>query len=149
MQLEKDTWKEITFHLPLPGKPKRITPLRSLGPQKQKMVFPRYGANRRCEAKTLAVVYLDDFSVTGDSCYSIDFGKQRKEFGQITPFAMDHGAWELEEDRLCLMCYEDAFAYAEPQPNIPYAKVSSLTFSSSFPFTERESSAPLAHASTS
>lgn len=100
MQLEKDTWKEITFRIPDTN-----------GDLIDEVGIVLEGWSP-AKAKTLAVVYMDDFSVTGDSCYSIDFGKQRKEFGQITPFAMDHGAWELEEDRLCLMCYEDAFAYA-------------------------------------
>lgn len=64
------------------------------------------------KSKTLGALYLGEFSITGKSRYSIDFRKQRKEFGCITPFSMDHGAWEIEEGRLHLMRYQEAFAYA-------------------------------------
>lgn len=64
------------------------------------------------KSKTLGALYLGEFSITGKGRYSIDFGKQRKEFGCITPFSMDHGAWEIEDGRLHLMRCQEAFAYA-------------------------------------
>ena len=50
--------------------------------------------------------------ITGKSKYSIDFRKQKKEFGTITPFAVNHGAWDVEDGKLSLMRCEEAFAYA-------------------------------------
>lgn len=64
------------------------------------------------KAKTLGVVYLDDFSITGGSSYTLSFEKQRKEFGTVTPFAVNHGAWTLEDGQLSLMRCEPSFAYA-------------------------------------
>lgn len=61
--------------------------------------------------KTLGCVYLDDFSITGKSAYSIAMAKQKKNFAAITPFSMDHGAWDLYGGTLNLMRNEPAFAY--------------------------------------
>ncbi len=63
------------------------------------------------EVKTLGVVYLDDFTVRGPAAYSIDMKKQRKEFASITPFAVNHGAWDLYGGTLNVMRNTDAFAY--------------------------------------
>lgn len=64
------------------------------------------------KAKTLGNLYLDDFSITGKCAYSIAIPKMRKDFGCITPFSMDHGAWDREGGTLNLMRCEPAFAYA-------------------------------------
>lgn len=64
------------------------------------------------KAKTLAAIYLDQFSVTGDSQYTISMEKQRKEFGTVTPFSTDHGAWDVEDGKLSLMRCGEAFAYS-------------------------------------
>ena len=64
------------------------------------------------KSKTSGMIYLDDFMVDGDQDYRISFTKQRKEFGTVTPFSVDHGAWEVVEDKLSLMCCGEAFAYA-------------------------------------
>lgn len=64
------------------------------------------------KSKTMGVLYLDDFAISGKSSYRIAMDKQRKEFGSITPFSANHGAWTVEDGTLSLMCYEDAFAYA-------------------------------------
>ena len=61
--------------------------------------------------KTLGMVYLDEFSITGKSAYSIAIAKQRTSFASITPFSTDHGAWSLEDGKLKLMRMNDAFAY--------------------------------------
>lgn len=63
------------------------------------------------KAKTLGNIYLDQFSITGKSKYTIDFAKQRMEFGTVTPFSVDHGAWEIQDKGLSLMRCEPAFAY--------------------------------------
>lgn len=64
------------------------------------------------KAKTLGFIYLDQFMISGKSKYSIAIEKQRKEFGTITPFSVDHGAWAKEGGQLSLMRCEPAFAYA-------------------------------------
>lgn len=64
------------------------------------------------KSKTLGLIYLDDFIITGSGSYEIKIEKQRKEFGTITPFAVNHGAWNKENGQLALMRCEDAFAYA-------------------------------------
>lgn len=61
--------------------------------------------------KTLGKLYLDEFRVFGKADYSIDLCKQKKELATVTPFAVNHGAWEIENDRLGLMCCEESLAY--------------------------------------
>ena len=61
--------------------------------------------------KTLGMVYLDEFSITGPAAYTIAMAKQKKNFAAITPFSMDHGAWDLYGGTLNLMRQEPAFAY--------------------------------------
>ncbi len=63
------------------------------------------------KAKTLGAVYLDDFSIAGPSAYRIDMKKQKKEFGSITPFSVNRGAWDLYGGTLNCMRNGDAFAY--------------------------------------
>lgn len=61
--------------------------------------------------KNPVAVYLDDFSITGPSAYAIDMRKQRKDFGSITPFSIDHGTWELCGENLDCMRDGETFAY--------------------------------------
>lgn len=61
--------------------------------------------------KTLGKLYLDEFRVFGKADYSIDLTKQKKELATVTPFAVNHGAWEIENGRLGLMCCEESLAY--------------------------------------
>ncbi|MCI8877718.1 MAG: ADP-ribosylglycohydrolase family protein [Oscillospiraceae bacterium] len=60
--------------------------------------------------KTLGMVYLDEFSITGPAAYTIAMAKQKKNFAAITPFSMDHGAWDLYKGTLNLMRQETALA---------------------------------------
>ena len=61
--------------------------------------------------KTLGNVYLDEFTISGKGSYTINPKKQTKNFAAITPFSMDHGAWDLYGGTLNLMRCEPAFAY--------------------------------------
>ena len=61
--------------------------------------------------KTLGMVYMDEFSITGKASYTIATAKQKKNFASITPFSTDHGAWDLLGGTLNLMRCESAFAY--------------------------------------
>ena len=63
------------------------------------------------KAKTLGLLYLDHFCVDGKSKYTIDMAKQKKSFAAVTPFTMNHGAWEAEDGALSLMSCEESFAY--------------------------------------
>lgn len=64
------------------------------------------------KSRTSGILYLDCFSVHGAADYTISMKKQKKEFGVITPFSFNHGAWGLEQGKLALLCCEDAFAWA-------------------------------------
>lgn len=68
--------------------------------------------NTPSKSRTTGCVYLDDFCVDSAQNYRICFAKQKKEFGTVTPFSADHGAWEVAEGKLSLMCCGEAFAYA-------------------------------------
>ncbi|MBQ8850822.1 MAG: ADP-ribosylglycohydrolase family protein [Oscillibacter sp.] len=61
--------------------------------------------------KTIGEFYIDEFRVYGKAEYTVDMAKQRKELATITPFIVNHGAWEVEEGRLNLMCYQESLAY--------------------------------------
>lgn len=61
--------------------------------------------------KTLGRVFLDEFTISGKSDYTIDTGRQVKNFNSITPFSTDHGAWDLYNKTLNLLSIEPAFAY--------------------------------------
>lgn len=61
--------------------------------------------------KTLGVVYLDEFCISGKTAYTIDMAKQHNDFAAITPFSLDHGAWDLYGGTLNLMRCEPSFAY--------------------------------------
>lgn len=99
VQLKQEEWMEISFTIPeVDG-----DLIDEVG-----IVIEGYSP---AKSKTLGVLYLDEFHITGKSSYTISMAKQRKELGTITPFAVDHGAWSLEDGRLSLMRYEDAFAY--------------------------------------
>ena len=60
--------------------------------------------NTPSKSRTTGCVYLDDFCVDSVQNYRICFAKQKKEFGTVTPFSAEHGAWEVTEGKLSLMC---------------------------------------------
>ena len=60
--------------------------------------------------KTLGNIYIDEFRIFGKAKYTIDTQKQMKNFASITPFATDHGAWDLYGGTLNLMRNEPSFA---------------------------------------
>jgi ADP-ribosylglycohydrolase len=63
------------------------------------------------KAKTLGQLLLGGFSVAGKARYTLDVGKQRAEFGTVTPFAVEGGALFLEGGRLVHMRRGPSFAY--------------------------------------
>lgn len=63
-------------------------------------------SNSRIRAYDYGFLYLDDFKITGKANYTIKMDKQKPEFRTITPFSINHGAWNIEEDKLSVMCLE-------------------------------------------
>jgi ADP-ribosylglycohydrolase len=61
--------------------------------------------------KSLGQIFIDEFRIYGKSNYTIDFNKQQSNFGCVTPFAHNHGAWSLENGALYLMTAEASEAY--------------------------------------
>ncbi len=80
-------------------------------------------SNSRIRAYDYGFLYLDDFEIKGKSNYSIDMSKQSKEFSTITPFSINHGAWDIEDNYLTVMCLE----HAEALTGNYYAKDIELT----------------------
>lgn len=100
IKLVQDQWIDVTFTIP----DTKGDLVDEVG-----IVIEGYSP---AKSKTLGVFYLDDFSITGKSAYTIDFAKQRREFGSVTPFSTNHGAWGLQAGKFSLMRCEPSFAYA-------------------------------------
>ena len=64
------------------------------------------------KVKSLGRLFIDEFKITGKAKYTIDFAKQMKNFGCITPFSHDHGAWTLEDGNLEAMSCDYAQAFS-------------------------------------
>ena len=62
--------------------------------------------------RSLGRIFIDEFRIHGKSAYSVDFGKQRVNFGCVTPFAHNHGAWSIVGDAMHLMTAEPSEAYS-------------------------------------
>lgn len=99
IKLVQDQWIEVEFTIPdVEG-----DVVDEVG-----IVIEGYSPSKK---KSLGLIYLDDFSVTGKAAYTIDIKKQKKNFDSVTPFATDHGAWDLQGGTLNLMRNSEAFAY--------------------------------------
>ncbi|MEK8127957.1 ADP-ribosylglycohydrolase family protein [Paenibacillus filicis] len=64
--------------------------------------------------KSLGRIFIDEFRIHGKADYTIDFGKQQVNFGCVTPFAHNHGAWSIVNKSLYLMTAEPCEAYTGP-----------------------------------
>ncbi|MFD0714431.1 ADP-ribosylglycohydrolase family protein [Paenibacillus sp. GCM10027626] len=63
--------------------------------------------------RAIGSLFLGRFHVTGAANYSIDFAKQYKEFGSVTPFSQHRGKWELKDGALhCVSDTADCSAYS-------------------------------------
>lgn len=69
-----------------------------------------FEANSPEKNKDFGCLYIDDFTINGKAHYAIDISKQKKEFASITPFSHNHGAWELENGKMEVMCLDHAEA---------------------------------------
>lgn len=99
VQLVQGKWTEVSFTIP-----------DTEGDQVDEVGIVLEGYSPAA-SKTFGLVYLDEFTISGPACYTISIAKQRRNFAAITPFSMDHGAWEQYGGTLNLMCQEPAFAY--------------------------------------
>lgn len=99
VKLVQDQWIQVTFTIP----DTNGDVIDEVG-----IILEAYAPSKE---KTLARVYMDEFQITGKAKYTIDTRKQMKNFASITPFAVDHGAWDLYGGTLNLMRNEPAFAY--------------------------------------
>ena len=61
--------------------------------------------------KSLGRIFIDEFKIFGKAAYTIDFHKQATNFGCVTPFAHNHGAWSLVDGSMYLMTAEPSEAY--------------------------------------
>ncbi|HHW21558.1 MAG TPA: ADP-ribosylglycohydrolase family protein [Clostridiaceae bacterium] len=64
------------------------------------------------KVKSLGRIFIDDFRIYGKAKYSIDFSKQLKNFGSVTPFSHNHGAWSIEDGKLDAMCCDYAQSFS-------------------------------------
>ena len=99
VKLVQDQWVNITFTIPDTDGDL----IDEVG-----VILEAYAPSKE---KTLGKVYLDEFRISGKAKYSIDPKKQMKNFASVTPFAIDHGAWDLYGGTLNLMRNEPSFAY--------------------------------------
>ncbi len=61
--------------------------------------------------KSLGRIFIDEFRIYGKADYAIDFSKQQVNFGCVTPFAQNHGAWSIDNGSLYLMTAEACESY--------------------------------------
>ncbi len=53
-----------------------------------------------CKSRSLGKLYLDEFRIFGPADYTIDMTRQRSDFGCMTPYSHNHGAWSVENGTL-------------------------------------------------
>lgn len=99
IKLVKDEWMDISFTIP----DTKGDLIDEVG-----LVLEGYSPKKE---KTTGNLYIDEFKISGKSKYSIKIEKQRKNFGTITPFSTNHGAWDIEDGKLSLMHCEPSYAY--------------------------------------
>ena len=61
-----------------------------------------------CKDRTLGRILLDEFRIYGKADYRIELARQKTEFGCLTPFSQNHGAWTMESGRLHAMSCDTA-----------------------------------------
>lgn len=61
--------------------------------------------------RSLGRIFIDEFRIHGKAEYSIDFSKQSVDFGCVTPFSHNHGAWSIVDDAMYLMTAVSSEAY--------------------------------------
>ncbi|MEM1484308.1 ADP-ribosylglycohydrolase family protein [Oscillospiraceae bacterium PP1C4] len=98
MVIKEEGWQHISFTIP------------QLDGAMVDEIGLLFEANSPAKNKDFGCLYIDDFTITGKSNYTIDILKQKKELASITPFSHNHGAWEIENGIMQAMCLEHAEA---------------------------------------
>ncbi len=93
-------WFDLTFTIP-----------DSQGDLIDELGFKVVGTSPKAK-KTLADLYLDEFTIAGDYDYSIDFAKQKINFGSVSPFAHNYGVWSLAGDQMTVETETTSESYA-------------------------------------
>lgn len=63
------------------------------------------------EPQSIGRIFIDEFRIFGQANYQIDFTKQMKNFGCITPYSHNHGKWSIENGGMYLETSDQAEAY--------------------------------------
>lgn len=88
VKLESDNWKQFEYIVP-----------DTHGSFVDEIGF-KVSTDSPLTNRTFGRIFLDNFNVTGQSEYEIDFSKQAIEFLCVTPFSHNLGQWELENNRM-------------------------------------------------
>ncbi|WP_268794462.1 ADP-ribosylglycohydrolase family protein [Paenibacillus sp. DMB20] len=62
--------------------------------------------------RAIGRLFIGQFRISGPADYAIDFAKQAKEFGSITPFSHHRGRWELRDGALRCTTDGDCSSYS-------------------------------------
>lgn len=62
--------------------------------------------------RAIGSLFLGRFRIEGPVSYTIDFAKQAKEFGSITPFSHHRGKWELDGGAMVCRSERDAASFS-------------------------------------
>lgn len=96
--IKEEGWQEIKFTIPdMDG-----AAIDEVG-----IIFE---GNSPSKNKDLGRLFIDEFKIYGKSYYSVDIKKQKQEFGSITPFSHNHGAWSIEGDYMQAITVDHAEA---------------------------------------
>ncbi len=72
--------------------------------------FVMEGLSRKTD-RSRGRALMTGFSVSGEGRYSVDFSKQRVDFGSVTPLVHTNTAWRKVGDALCHTRCKDSFSY--------------------------------------
>lgn len=87
-------WRQIRFAIP------------DLGGAMADEIGLELTSNSPAKNRDMGRLLIDEFRVSGKADYKIAIAKQAREFGAVTPFSMDHGAWSIEDGKLAAMCVD-------------------------------------------
>jgi len=99
IQPKRGEWTEVCFTVP-----------DTQGEIIDEVGFLMEGLSRKTD-RSRGRALMTDFSVSGEGCYSVNFAKQRTDFGSVTPLVHTNAAWRRVGDTLCHTRCKDSFSY--------------------------------------
>ncbi|WP_338778560.1 ADP-ribosylglycohydrolase family protein [Metabacillus sp. FJAT-52054] len=99
IQLKNQSWQEAAFIIP----DTKGSLIDEIG-YKISSDSPTYN-------RAFGKLFIDEFHIHGAADYTIDFSKQCREFGSVTPFAHHRGEWSLEGDALICKSADSCSSY--------------------------------------